>query len=203
MESEKEIKRIEDKLNYINGIYTRAGIFSSMREKTNIFVLLVASIYLDYEITNLKEIFKKINKICDIEISELEDVFRINEIDNMNNSSDIYLDFMNTIISFHDIDRGMIINYVLDNRFYYETTDSLGIFSANILGQVPNAKLLDAYSGNGYFDCDYLSLNKSAKIDGYEINPDSVSIAKAINYIFNTQFSFFYKDEYKNCNYCK
>ena len=48
METESEIKKIEDKLNYINGIYARAGIFISIREITNIFILLVASIYLDY-----------------------------------------------------------------------------------------------------------------------------------------------------------
>lgn len=201
METEKEIKKIEDKLNYINGIYTRAGIFFSIREKTNIFILLVVSIYLDYSKTNLKEILKKINSICDIELSELEYVFRINEIESKSNSSDIYADIMNTIISFKDINRYAIIDYVLENRFYYETPYSLGRFSANILGQRPNAKLLDAYSGNGYFDCDYLNLNKSAKIDGYEINQDSVDVAKAINYIFNTQFTFFNKGEYKNCSY--
>ena len=201
METEKELKIIEEKLNYINGIYTRAGIFSSMKERMNIFVLLVISIYLDYQITDLKEIFKKINKICDIEISKLEEVFRTDEIDNMRNASDIYADFMNTIISFHNINKYKIIDYVLNNRSYYGTTNSLGRFSANILGQKPGAKLLDAYSGNGYFDCDYLGLNKSAKIDGYEINPDSVDIAKAINYIFNTQFSYHGIGEDKNCNY--
>lgn len=201
MEREKEIKKIEDKLNYINGIYTRAGIFFSIREKTNIFILLVVSIYLDYYETNLKEILKKINNICDIELSELEDVFRINELERKSNISDIYADIMNTIISFKDINRYAIIDYVLGNRFYYETPYSLGRFSANILGQVPDAKLLDAYSGNGYFDCDYLNLNKSAEIDGYEISQDSVDVAKAINYIFNTQFTFFNKGGYKNCNY--
>lgn len=200
-EKEKEIKRIEDKLNYINGIYTRASIFFSIREKTNIFILLVVSIYLDYAETDLKEILKKINRICDIELLELEDIFRINEIDSKSNSSDVYADIMNTIISFKDINRYALIDYILKNRFYYETPYSLGRFSANILGQVPNAKILDAYSGNGYFDCDYLNLNKSAEIDGYEINPDSVNVSKAINYIFNTQFTFFNKGEYKNCNY--
>ena len=200
-EKEKEIKRIADKLNYINGIYTRASIFFSIREKTNIFILLVASIYLDYAETDLKEILKKINRICDIELLELEDIFRINEIDSKSNSSDVYADIMNTIMSFKDINRYALIDYILENRFYYETPYSLGRFSANILGQVPNAKILDAYSGNGYFDCDYLNLNKSAEIDGYEINTDSVDVAKAINYIFNTQFTSFNRGVYKNCNY--
>ena len=118
----------------------------------------------------------------------MEDVFRIKEIDIMNNFQDIYADFMNTIISMHNISKNTIINMVLDNRFWYETTNSLGRFAANILGQVPNARLLDAYSGNGYFDCDYLGLNKTAIIDGYEINPDCIAIAKAINYIFNICF---------------
>ena len=201
MKSEEEIKIVEDKLNYINGIYSRAGIFFSMREKTNIFVLLVISIYLDYEITDLKELFKKIHEICDIEISELEDVFRIKEIDIRNNFQDIYADFMNTIISMHNISKNTIINMVLDNRFWYETTNSLGRFAANILGQVPNARLLDAYSGNGYFDCDYLGLNKTAIIDGYEINPDCIAIAKAINYIFNTQYESYKYGRIINCNY--
>jgi type I restriction-modification system DNA methylase subunit len=201
LETEKEIKKIEDKLNYINGIYARAGIFLSTREKTNIFILLVALIYLEYSEINLKEIFKQINRICEIEISELEDVFRTYELNSKPNSSDIYADFMNTIISFKDIDRFAFIDYVLENRFNYETSYSLGRFSANILDQVPNAKLLDAYSGNGYFDCDYLNLNKSAEIDGYEINQDSVNVAKAINYIFNTQFNFSEYSKCKNCNY--
>lgn len=200
---EKEIKKIEEKLNYINGIYNRVGLFFAMREKTNIFVLLVVSICLDYDMVNIKEIFKKIHKTCDIEISELEDVFKTNEIDSMNNSSYIYDDLMNIIISFKDINRFAFIDYILDNRFYYETSYSLGRFASNILGQVPEAKLLDAYSGNGYFDCDYLRLNKTAKIDGYEINSESVAVARAINYIFNTQFTFFNKGEYKNCNYSK
>lgn len=201
METESKIKKIEDKLNYINGIYARAGIFISIREITNIFILLVASIYLDYSKTDLKEILRKINSICNIEMSELEEIFKINELESKSNSSDIYADIMNTIISFKDIDRFAFIDYVLENRFYYETSYSLGRFSANILGQVPDAKLLDAYSGNGYFDCDYLNLNKSAKIDGYEINKHSVDVARAINYIFNTQFTFSNKGEYKNCNY--
>lgn len=201
METENTIKKIEDKLNYIYGIYARAGIFTSIREITNIFILLVASIYLDYYETDIKEILKKINSICNIEISELEDIFKINELDSKSNKSDIYADIMNTIISFKDIDRFALIDYILENRFDYATSCSLGRFSSNILGQVPDAKLLDAYSGNGYFDCDYLNLNKSAKIDGYEINKHSVDVAKAINYIFNTQFTFFNKGEYKNCNY--
>lgn len=201
METEKEIKRIEEKLNYINGIYARAGIFFPVREEKDIYILLIASFYLDYQETSLKEILRKISKVCDIELSELEDIFRINEIDSKKNKLDIYNDFMNTIISFNDINRYVFIDYILDNRFYYATSYSLGRLSANILGQVPEAKLLDAYSGNGYFDCDYLGLNKSAEIDGYEINKNSVNVAKAINYIFNTQFTFFNKGDYKNCNY--
>ena len=80
----------------------------------------------------------------------------------------------------HDIKRYVLIDYVLDNRFSFATSYSLGRLSANILGQVSNAKLLDAYSGNGYFDCDYLGLNKSAEIDGYEINLNSVNIARQL-----------------------
>ena len=61
MDGESERKKIEDKLNCISGIYSRAGIYISMevREKTNIFILLVAVIYLKYSKTNLKEILKK------------------------------------------------------------------------------------------------------------------------------------------------
>ena len=202
MERENEIKKIEEKLNYISGIYPRAGIYFSMdvREKTNIFILLVAVIYLDYSKTNLKEILKKINSICDIETSKLEDIFKIYELENKFNKAEIYADIMNTIMSFKDIGRYALINYILENRFYYATSHSLGNFSANILGQIPNAKILDAYSGNGYFDCDYLSFNKSAEIDGYEINADSVDIAKAISYIFNAKLSSSY-DGVKKCNY--
>lgn len=202
MERENEIKKIEEKLNYISGIYSRAGIYFSMdvREKTNIFILLVAVIYLDYSKTNLKEILKKINSICDIETSKLEDIFKIYELENKFNKAEIYADIMNTIMSFKDIGRYALINYILENRFYYATSHSLGNFSANILGQIPNAKILDAYSGNGYFDCDYLSFNKSAEIDGYEINADSVDIAKAISYIFNAKLSSSY-DGVKKCNY--
>ena len=192
METESKLKRIEDKLNYINGIYTRAGIFYPVREERDIFILLVVSFYLDYQETHLKEILKSISKVCDIEISQLEEIFRIDEIESKNNSVDIYNDFMNTIISFNDIKRYVLIDYVLDNRFSFATSYSLGRLSANILGQVSNAKLLDAYSGNGYFDCDYLGLNKSAEIDGYEINLNSVNIAKAISYILGN---------YKKCNY--
>ena len=201
MESDNEIKRIEEKLNYINGIYARAGIFYPAREEKDIYILLIASFYLDYQETHLEELFRRISKVCYIEISELEDIFRINEIDSKNNKLDIYNDFMNTIMSFNDINRYAFIDYILDNRFYFATSHSLGRLSANILGQVPEAKLLDAYSGNGYFDCDYFGLNKSAEIDGYEINKDAVNVAKAINYIFNTQFTFFNKGDYKNCNY--
>lgn len=201
MERDNEIKRIEEKLNYINGIYTRAGIFYPVREEKEIYILLIASFYLDYQETRLEEIFRRISKVCDIEISELEDIFRIREIESKKNKLDIYHDFMNTIISFYDINRYAFIDYILDNRFYFATSYSIGRLSANILGQVPEAKLLDAYSGNGYFDCDYLSLNKSAEIDGYEINKNSVNVSKAINYIFNTQFTFFNKGDYKNCNY--
>lgn len=202
MERENEIKKIEEKLNYISGIYSRAGIYFSMdvREKTNIFILLVAVIYLDYSKTNLKEILKKINSICDIETSKLEDIFKIYELENKFNKAEIYADIMNTIMSFKDIGRYALINYILENRFYYATSHSLGNFSANILGQIPNAKILDAYSGNGYFDCDYLSFNKFAEIDGYEINADSVDIAKAISYIFNAKLSSSY-DGVKKCNY--
>lgn len=201
MERDNEIKRIEEKLNYINGIYARAGIFYPAREEKDIYILLIASFYLDYQETHLEELFRRISKVCYIEISELEDIFRINEIDSKNNKLDIYNDFMNTIMSFNDINRYAFIDYILDNRFYFATSHSLGRLSANILGQVPEAKLLDAYSGNGYFDCDYFGLNKSAEIDGYEINKDAVNVAKAINYIFNTQFTFFNKGDYKNCNY--
>lgn len=201
MKTDSELKRIEDKLNYINGIYARAGIFYPVREEKDIYILLVALFSLDYQETSLTEILKIISKVCDIEISELEDVFRINEIDSKENKLDIYNDFMNTIISFNDINRYAFIDYILDNRFYFATSYSVGRLSANILGQVPEAKLLDAYSGNGYFDCDYLGLNKSAEIDGYEINKNSVNVAKAINYIFNSQFTFFNKGDYKNCNY--
>lgn len=202
MEGENEKKKIEDKLNCISGIYSRAGIYLSMevKEKTNIFILLVAVIYLDYSKTNLKEILKKINSICDIETSKLEDIFKIYELENKSNKAEIYADIMNTIMSFKDIGRYALINYILENRFYYATSHSLGNFSANILGQIPNAKILDAYSGNGYFDCDYLSFNKSAEIDGYEINADSVDIAKAISYIFNAKLSSSY-DGVKKCNY--
>ena len=171
-----------------------------VKEKTNIFILLVAVIYLDYSKTNLKEILKKINSICDIETSKLEDIFKIYELENKFNKAEIYADIMNTIMSFKDIGRYALINYILENRFYYATSHSLGNFSANILGQIPNAKILDAYSGNGYFDCDYLSFNKSAEIDGYEINADSVDIAKAISYIFNAKLSSSY-DGVKKCNY--
>lgn len=201
MERDNEIKRIEEKINYITGIYARAGIFYPARGEKDIYILLIASFYLDYQETRLEEIFRRISKVCYIEISELEDIFRINEIDSKNNKLDIYNDFMNTIISFNDINRYAFIDYILDNRLYFATSYSLGRLSANILGQVPEAKLLDAYSGNGYFDCDYFSLNKSAEIDGYEINKNSVNVAKAINYIFNTQFTFFNKGNYKNCNY--
>lgn len=202
MEGENEKKKIEDKLNCVSGIYSRAGIYLSMevKEKTNIFILLVAVIYLDYSKTNLKEILKKINSICDIETSKLEDIFKIYELENKSNKAEIYADIMNTIMSFKDIGRYALINYILENRFYYATSHSLGNFSANILGQIPNAKILDAYSGNGYFDCDYLSFNKSAEIDGYEINADSVDIAKAISYIFNAKLSSSY-DGVKKCNY--
>ena len=202
MEGENERKKIEDKLNCISGIYSRAGIYFSMdvREKTNIFILLVAVIYLDYSKTNLKEILKKINSICDIETSKLEDIFKIYELENKSNKAEIYADIMNTIMSFKDIGRYALINYILENRLYYATSHSLGNFSANILGQIPNAKILDAYSGNGYFDCDYLNLNKSAEIDGYEINSESVDIAKAISYIFNAKLSSSY-DGVKKCNY--
>lgn len=202
MEGENEKKKIEDKLNCISGIYSRAGIYLSMevKEKTNIFILLVAVIYLDYSKTNLKEILKKINSICDIETSKLEDIFKIYELENKSNKAEIYADIMNTIMSFKDIGRYALINYILENRFYYATSHSLGNFSASILGQIPNAKILDAYSGNGYFDCDYLSFNKSAEIDGYEINADSVDIAKAISYIFNAKLSSSY-DGVKKCNY--
>lgn len=203
MDGENERKKIEDKLNYISGIYSRAGIYLSMevREKTNIFILLVAVIYLKYSKTNLKEILKKISGICDIEISKLEDIFKIYELENKANKEDIYADIMNTIMSFKDIGIYALTDYILGNRFYYATSHSLGNFSANILGQIPNAKILDAYSGNGYFDCDYLNLNKSAEIDGYEINSESVDIAKAISYIFNAKFSSSYDDEVKKCNY--
>ena len=201
MEKETEIKKIEEKLIDFNGIYMHAGIFFPMRQEINIFILLIVSVYLDYSKTNLKEILRKVSDVCNIELLELEDIFRINEIQRKSNSSTIYNDIMKTIISFGDINRYSIIDYILENRFYYATSYSLGRFSANILGQIPNAKLLDAYSGNGYFDCDYLNLNKSSKIDGYEINKDCVNISKAINYIFNTQFSSFYEGKNKNCNY--
>ena len=197
MESENEIKILEDKLNNIYSICLRAGISISSKGGLNVFVLLIASIYLDYGYTDLKTILKKISEVCNLEMSEIEDIFRfyeqLEEVD--------YNDFMNTIISLKDINRFNFNYYILSNRYYYETSESLGRFASNLLGQIPDAKLLDAYSGNGYFDCDYLKLNKSAKIDGYEINPQSVCVAKAINYIFNSQFSFFDKGEYKNCNF--
>lgn len=119
VERENEIKKIEEKLNYISGIYSRAGIYFSIdvREKTNIFILLVAVIYLDYSKTNLKEILKKINSICDIETSKLEDIFKIYELENKSNKAEIYADIMNTIMSFKDIGRYALINYILENRF--------------------------------------------------------------------------------------
>lgn len=178
-----------------------ASIFFHMSQETNIFVLLIVSVYLDYSKTNLKEILKKVSEVCNIKLSELKYIFKINEIESKADSSTIYADIMKTIISFEDINRDSIIDYILENRFYYATSYSLGRFSANILGQIPNAKLLDAYSGNGYFDCDYFDFNKSAEIDGYEINKDCVNISKAINYIFSIQFSSFYKGKNKNCNY--
>ena len=190
MKTENDFKKIVDKLYCISGIYTQSGIFFSVREKTYIFVLLAVSIYLDYKETDFKEILKKINRICDIELLELESIFRIKEIDSKSNSSDIYAEIMNIIISFKDIDRDLFIDFILKNRFYYETPYSLGRFSANILGQISNTKLLDAYSGNGYFDIDYLNLNKSAEIDGYEINKECVDIAKAINYIFSEKHQY-------------
>ena len=198
---ENEIKKIEEKLTDFNGIYMQTGIYFPMRQENNIFILLIVSVYLDYSKANFKEILKKASEVCNIELSDLEDIFRIEEIQSKSNSSTIYADIMNTIISFKDINRNEIIDYILENRLYYATSYSLGRFSANILGQIPNAKLLDAYSGNGYFDCDYLNLNKSAEIDGYEINRDCVNISKAISYIFNTQYSSYQKGKNKNCNY--
>ena len=150
MESENEIKILEDKLNNIYSICLRAGISISSKGGLNVFVLLIASIYLDYGYTDLKTILKKISEVCNLEMSEIEDIFRfyeqLEEVD--------YNDFMNTIISLKDINRFNFNYYILSNRYYYETSESLGRFASNLLGQIPDAKLLDAYSGNGYFDCD-------------------------------------------------
>lgn len=201
MDTENKMKELEDKLNDAYGICLklREGMSIPAKGKTNIYTLLIASIYLDYGYTELSKIYKKINEVCDIDISELEDIIELN----IPGRQDEYNELINLIISFSNVDRYLFIDYIMLNRFNYETTKSMGEFVSNILGQVPDAKLLDAYSGNGYFDCDYLNLNKSAQIDGYEISKMSVSIAKAINYIFNSQFTFSDKGKYKNCNYIK
>ena len=192
MKLENEMKIVEEKLNYIYGICLRTGSNVIARGRLNTYALLVATFYQDFEYTDLKMIFKKINEICGIDMYELEDTFRF--FDKINTTD--YNDFMNTIISLRNIERYVFADYLLANRFYYETSDSLGRFASNILGQVPEAKLLDGYSGNGYFDCDYLGLNKSATIDGYEINVQSVNIARALHYIFDSNNKY-----QKKCNF--
>ena len=66
MKSESEIKILEDKLNDIYSICLRAGIGIYSKGELNVFVLLIASIYLDYGYTDLKTILKKINEVCNI-----------------------------------------------------------------------------------------------------------------------------------------
>ena len=190
MKSENEVKKIEEKLLNINEIYIHAGIFlpTDKRQVFNIFILLVVLIYFDYSEANLKEILKRTSKILNIKLSKLEDMFKINELESRSDSSNVYANIMDIIISFKEIKEYAINDYIFENRLYYGISHSLGSFSANILGQVSNAKLLDVYSGNGYFDGDYLRLNGSAQIDGYEINEDCVDVAKAINYILNSKF---------------
>ena len=71
MERDNEIKRIEEKINYITGIYARAGIFYPARGEKDIYILLIASFYLDYQETRLEEIFRRISKVCYIEITDM------------------------------------------------------------------------------------------------------------------------------------
>ena len=141
MDTENKMKELEDKLNDAYGICTklREGMSIPAKGKTNIYVLLIASIYLDYGYTELSKIYEKINEVCDIDISELESIIELN----IPGRQDEYNELIDLIISFSNVDRYLFIDYIMLNRFNYETTKSMGEFVSNILGQVPDAKLLD------------------------------------------------------------
>lgn len=182
---------IWEKVDYITKQYIiTQGYFGYNMNTNEVCVLFLFDICRKTKISNFDALIKEAEKISNN--SNILHEF-VEEIISKKTSSKN--DFMNCAIRIQDVDDETFKECVseLRERLREATPSTMGEL-LSILLEFNKGNILDAYSGWGFFDIDYLKHNNNCKIEGYDISNNCIEVAKLINIMMNYNVKYYNED---------
>ena len=180
-----------DKVNYYKAQYLISqGVLPHYMDAYEICILFLLYVHKKTKVSNFDLLIEEAYKI-----SNNSEILHNFVSDFVTKKFDPKNDFINGAISVQNIDDKIFKECASELRenMREATPQSVGELVSKLL-KCEKGKVIDAYSGFGFFDIDFLNENPNCQIDGYEISEYCVECSRLINLIMGNNVNYSKED---------